>query len=130
MIETDTNDGIYNLPCTEMIVRLTDGRRVYLSEGFGGISSLEGGQYRWKYGIAIAIHETDTLETLHADTGEYNCDSYERMMAGYDETRPVLGWDGVIINGMALSVHSVGAKYKASDMRQHGYGCACAELAS
>ena len=28
---------------------------------------------------------------------------------------------------MAFNVRSVGARYKASDMRQHGYGCACAD---
>ena len=28
---------------------------------------------------------------------------------------------------MCFNVRSVGARYKASDMRQHGYGCACAD---
>ena len=104
LIQADTNDGIYDLPCTEMIVQLTDGRRIYLSEGFGGMSSLEGGQYRWRHGVAIAIQVTDTLESLHTDTKEYNCHSYERMMAGYDETRPILDWDGNVIDRVARSV--------------------------
>jgi hypothetical protein len=43
LIERNTLTGDYNLPKQEMIVELGDGRRVYLIEGFGGMSSLEGG---------------------------------------------------------------------------------------
>lgn len=101
LIEQDTNQGQYDLPCQEMIVELTDGRRMYLLEGFGGMSDLEGGQYRWRHGIAIQILPTDTLESLRADTGEYNTTSYDRLVHGYDEQRPVQEWPGTIIDSIA-----------------------------
>jgi hypothetical protein len=101
LIERNTLTGDYNLTKQAMIVEMSDGRRIYLIEGFGGMDSLEGGQNRWRHGAAVQILPTDTLDSLAEDSGEYHVTSYERMMHGYDEQRPVLDWDGSVIDRVA-----------------------------
>lgn len=103
LIERNTLTGDYNLPLQEMIVELSNGRRVYLIEGFGGMSSLEGGQNRWRHGVAVQILPADTLDSLSEDSGDYYVGSYTRMMNGYDKQRPILDWDGWVIDRVATS---------------------------
>ena len=103
LVERDTVTADYDLPCDTMIVELKDGRRIYLTQGFGGMNSLDGGMCRWRHGIAIHVFPTDTLESLRADSDDYYVAPYTRMIQGYDDQRPLLDWDGAVVESVALS---------------------------
>jgi hypothetical protein len=101
LIECDVNPGLYNLPCQEMIVELSNGTHVYLSEGFGGMDELMGGQYRWQHGIAVKLLPTDTLASIRVDDGAVLLSNFDRMVHGYDTERPLLDWSGSKIGKIA-----------------------------
>lgn len=103
LIETTRTKGIYGLPADEMIVELKDGRRVWLLEFYGGEDTSQGGQYRWRHGVAIQVLPTDTLASLHEDNGEWAEGTHSRdaILSGYDDRRPLLYWDGNVIERVA-----------------------------
>jgi hypothetical protein len=103
IVEKNEFEGIYGLPATEMIVELKDARRVYLAEGFGGMSTLAGGQYRWRHGIAVQVKHTDTIASLSADLTHraWPTTTLDLMTRGCDNDRSVLMWDGRTIDQVA-----------------------------
>ena len=104
VIETMRTEGQYGLPADEMIVELNDGRRVWLLEFYGGENTAEGGCYRWRHGLAIQVMPTDTLTSLHTDSGEWdNTHSRNAIVGGYDTRRPLIEWDGAEIERVATT---------------------------
>lgn len=101
IVEKRTVTGQYDIDFDQMIVDHPEHGRLFLSEGFGGLDSLEGGAYRWKHGLAIALKKDDTFDSL--ECGEWNeiFALYEAVMQGYDDSRPILPWSGYAIKALA-----------------------------
>ena len=105
LIEQKTYKGVYDLSRDEIIVELSHGRRVYITDGYGGERSIAGGAYRWRHGLAIQILPTDTLESLHNEDFAPGCyvTQYYLMIHGEDKYRPILDWTGVQVDNVAVS---------------------------
>jgi hypothetical protein len=101
VVESDTSTGLYDMLQGRMVVDHPTHGRLLLVEGFGGMDSLQGGQYRWMHGYAVRLQPGDTLASL--DLKEWNewTSLYTAVMAGYDKTRPVLEWSGHMIASVA-----------------------------
>lgn len=87
IIEKRHSRGQYDMPCTDALIE-RDGQRIYITEGFGGLDSIGGGAYRFAHGLAVAVHPTDTLDSL--DAVEDGMSIRHRMVNGYDDARPLL----------------------------------------
>lgn len=92
----------YGLAGTEAVIDHPVHGRIYIADGFGGVGTIEGGTVRWAHGIVCQLHPEDTLAILD---GQYNetVTTLAAMTGGYDESRPVLEWDGSMIEGVARS---------------------------
>lgn len=78
--------------------------RLLIMDGFGGTDTLKGGAVRWEHGMAIKLQDGDTIDGLI--NGEWN--DYTTLMgaviAGHDDSRPILEWDGDMVESVAKSV--------------------------
>lgn len=103
IIEKRTVSGQYDLNCDQMIIDHPKHGRLLLAEGFGGMDSPAGGMYRWCHGIVVKLQVDDSFASLEA--GEWNdyCNLYQAVIQGYDKSRPVLQWDGNMINSVVTS---------------------------
>lgn len=104
IIERATRTGLYDLDTESVIVELEDGTRVYLTDGYGGEDTLDGGQYHWRYGIAVQVKPTDTLASLTTpdDQGNTLIDYASHTFAVKTERR-ILDWSGPRINRIATT---------------------------
>lgn len=78
--------------------------RILITDGFGGIDSLEGGCVRWKHGLAIKIKQDDTIEYLQDLEWNDYTDAMTAILQGYDDERPILDISGYAIEAIAKSV--------------------------
>lgn len=101
LIEQGTNNGAYDMLCTEIIIDHPKHGRLLLVEGFGGVDSLAGGAYRWQHGIVAQLQPGDTLASLHGDGWNDYCNLYQAVVQGYDDSRPILDWTGAMIKSCA-----------------------------
>ncbi len=92
----------YGLEGNEAIVD-TDNGRILITDGFCGIDSPRGGAVRWDGGIVYSLKPDDTFDTLGGmwnDTTTH----MQALLAGYDDDRPMLMWDGYVIETLASSL--------------------------
>lgn len=101
LIEHATRQGAYDMPYTEAIVEMPDGKHVYIVQGYGGESSLDGGQYRWRHGVAVQVRVVDTIDSLHENDHMVPVNPMERMMYGDDPKRPLLEWSASKMESVA-----------------------------
>ena len=62
VIESRLIEGAYGILCRQAIINQHKHGRLFISEGFGGMNSMEGGDYRWRHGMAVRARAADTLE--------------------------------------------------------------------
>lgn len=117
LIEHDIHLGSYDLPYTDAIVELTDGTRVYITQGFSRETFMGLGEYRWDHGVAVQVQKDDTIKGLRTSdiieklrTYDYTTHTtitspYFTMIVGNDATRPVMKWDGHKIESIARAVN-------------------------
>ena len=96
LIETDSRRGAYDMTQTRAIIQHHSLGRILILQGFGGMDSLEGGSYRWKYGMCYKNSEIDTIESVFAESTE----------SGFTEVDGLHSeeFSGKIINKIAESV--------------------------
>lgn len=87
----------YGFAGTEAVIDHPTHGRMLLCDGFGGIDSISGGTVRWAHGMAIKLHDGDTFETLDGAQWTNDVTLMQATQHGYDDTRPVLDWDGLAI---------------------------------
>lgn len=80
----------YQMTGTEAIVENEKGERLLICDGFGGITSPEGGAVRWRHGLAASLCQYDTFGIL--DAGEWNEETtlLQAVLRGLDDRRQVL----------------------------------------
>lgn len=101
LIEKRTIEGMYEFAVEQMIIDTDKHGRILITEGYGGEDKMEGGQYRWKHGVAARLLPNDTFEVLIGDWND--CTSvFEAVINGYDPDRPLLhDWTGHVIATVA-----------------------------
>lgn len=97
IIERRNVERDYGFSGTEAIIDHPANGRMLLCDGFGGIDTLAGGVVRWTHGIAIKLQDSDTFETLDGAPWTNGVTLMQAVQKGYDDTRPVLDWDGLAI---------------------------------
>ena len=102
LVEKDNILGVYDFLQSIMIVDTDKHGRILLVEGFAG-NDIEGQMYRWKHGLAISIHNEDTLESLRAEKWNEYYTGYQVVTLCQDNDRPCLHWDGFVIDKLANS---------------------------
>lgn len=100
IVEHRTMDGVYGIEYLQMIVDHQEHGRLLLTEGFGGHDTPEGGQYRWKHGLAAKLHPGDTFADLDAPWNDHT-DTIGAVLGGHDDSRPVQEWRGYIVSALA-----------------------------
>ena len=103
VIETETVDRDYGMHGTNAIIDHPRHGRLLLRDGFGGMDDLRGGAVRWEHGIAVQLQPTDTLASLRAGNDYEHATAFERVVKGYDDSRPVLDWTGDMVAQVAKS---------------------------
>lgn len=103
LIETHTCPGQYGIPVTSLVVDHATHGRLMLVEGYGGEDQMRGGTYRWHHGAAIKLQPVDTIATLRAIAWDDDTSLYAAVVAGLDNSRPILDWDGSVIDNLATS---------------------------
>lgn len=103
IIEQEAREGQYGMTYSTMVVEHQEHGRLLLVEGFGGMDSVQGGAYRWEHGVACRLQSGDTLESLHAEAWNEGTSRYEAVVAGRDDSRPVLEWSGHAIRAIVAS---------------------------
>jgi predicted DNA-binding protein len=102
IIEDMSGAGEYGMSQAAAIIQHPTLGRVYISEGYGGEESLNGGTYRWRHGIAVQLRPDDTSATLDAPWNEH-ASVLDAMLRGMDHGRPVIDWTGAVIEKVARS---------------------------
>lgn len=97
VIEQRATERDYQFPGIDAIISHPTHGRLLICDGFGGMGELRGGAVRWEHGIAIKLHNDDTLDTLYAD----NYCILDRAISGRDDSRPIMPWSGSIIATLA-----------------------------
>jgi hypothetical protein len=102
VIESETLRGAYDFPCTLAIIEHPKYGRLLIREGFGGMDTLAGGQYRWRHGVACDVKDEDTIESLNDGEWNEHTTLIAAVLAGYDPERPIAAWaSGHILDKMA-----------------------------
>lgn len=102
LIESESVERDYGFAGTIAIVEHSTHGRLLIQDGYGEMD-LRGGMVRWEHGMVIKLQPADTIESLRADMGKVPVSDWERMVHGYDDARPVLGWDGRMVAAIAKS---------------------------
>jgi len=97
LIERDAREGAYGMTQTVAIVEHPEHGRLLLMDVYGGAGELRGGMYRW--GVAIGVQPGDTIASLL----DGDVEARGRMLAGQDDARPVMEWDGATVESIAKS---------------------------
>lgn len=61
IVETDSARGAYEFKREFCLLDHPKHGRLYVTEGFGGMDSIDGGQYRWRHGAAAKVPADTTL---------------------------------------------------------------------
>jgi hypothetical protein len=103
VIELESVERDYGMAGTIAIVESPEHGRLLIEDGFGGIDSLQGGSVRWKHGMAVKLQPGDTLESLRQidPSFQYETSYYEAMKNCLDPSRPILPWEGYVIENVA-----------------------------
>ena len=101
LIEIEHVERDYGMAGVNAVVESSDGKRLLICDGFGGVDSLQGGSVRWQHGMVVELQPTDSIESLR--TGEWNdmTTHWDAMIHGYDKDRPILV--GINPEGLAVS---------------------------
>ena len=97
IIEQRTAERDYQFAGVDAIISHPMHGRLLICDGFGGMGELRGGAVRWEHGIAIKLHNDDTLDDLYAD----NYRILARAISGGDDSRPIMPWTGTTISALA-----------------------------
>lgn len=101
ILERKSGRGQYDMVCKAMIVEHPAHGRLLLVEGFGGMDKPQGGVYRWEHGLVFRLQPEDTLESLHTGAWNEGTTLYQAVVHGYDDSRPLLDWNGHAIRKLA-----------------------------
>ena len=89
LIEAETVTRAYDFRGTDAIVE-SDGNRLLICDGFGGVDSLRGGAVRWEHGLVIRLQPDDTIESLKRAMWNECTSHWLAIVSGYDRSRPIL----------------------------------------
>lgn len=104
LIETGELEAEYGYTCTVAVIDHHEHGRLLLMQGFGGMDSVEGGAVRWRHGMAVKIHDDDTLDGLGSERWNAETTLYQAVVNGHDNSRPVMEWDGFVVERIASTV--------------------------
>lgn len=90
----------YGFDGVEAIVDHPKHGRLLVCDGFGGMDSLRGGAVRFEHGIVCKLHDDDTFAALDAAWNDVTT-IMAAVTTGYDDSRPVLEWDGMMVAKLA-----------------------------
>ena len=91
LIEQRGVERDYGFAGIEAIIDEPTHGRLYIADGYGGESTLDGGAVRWRHGVAVALHPDDTMAALDAESDAATRASIRaQMLAGYDDSRPII----------------------------------------
>lgn len=76
--------------------------KLLIIQGYGGEDTLDGGAVRWRHGLCARLRLTDTSETLQEAWND-TASVLDAVLAGADDSRPLLEWHGVMIESLAES---------------------------
>ena len=99
LIEKRAAEGRYGMTTDSMILDTDTHGRLLITDGYGG-DDVNGFCCRWTHGIAVQLKPSDTFAVLDEDWND--CTStYDAVVNGYDNNRPVLNWTGHAIAAIA-----------------------------
>lgn len=99
LIAKQSIPGAYDLATESMILDTDTMGRILITDGWGG-DDVNGSCYRWKQGLAIQLKADDTFEALAKPWND--CTStWQAVIGGYDQERPILGYNGHAIAALA-----------------------------
>ena len=101
--EMQDNRGAYDMIRRSAVVDHPQHGRLYISEGWGG-GNVEGETYRWRHGVCCQLLPGDTIDRLRAADWNETTSLLEAVTSGYDSTRPVLEWNGKVIERLAAKL--------------------------
>jgi hypothetical protein len=100
LLEKLEREGRYGMSTAALILDTDTHGRLLISDGFGGLDSLEGGAYRWKHGVVVRLKAADTFDILAEPWNDYT-DTLSAVLAGDDPERPVQPFYGPAIDKIA-----------------------------
>lgn len=103
ILEHETETGRCGMSAVLVVVEHPEHGRLLLVEGFGGLDAPQGGAYRWEHGTAYRLRPGDTFASLRAEPWNEITSTYEAMLRGYDDSRPLLEWSGHAVRAVAES---------------------------
>ena len=101
LIEMENVGREYGFDGTQAIVDHPEHGRLLLTDGFGGMGDLRGGAVRWEHGLVVKLLPGDTLDGLRDAPWNEFCDTFDAVIKGYDDSRPVLNWHGPVVAALA-----------------------------
>lgn len=101
LIEWENVGREYGFDGTQAIIDHPEHGRLLIVDGYGGQDSLSGGSVRWRHGMAIKLQASDTLDSLREAPWNDFVNLIDGVLAGYDDSRPVLDWYGSVIESLA-----------------------------
>lgn len=91
LVDSITWEGDYGFERTAAIIDHKKHGRILITDGFGGMDQLCGGMVRWSHGMAIKLQPMDaSIDELENKMWNYHMTLLEAILAGQDETRPIL----------------------------------------
>jgi hypothetical protein len=93
----------YGLNGNEIIIDHATAGRLLLTDGFGGIDTLDGGAVRWKHGLVVQLKPDDTFSVIDSQLADCSY-LHDWVIDGYGESRPILNWSGYAIENLAKSL--------------------------
>lgn len=104
LIEWEHVGREYGFNGTQAIIDHPEHGRLMITDGFGGIDSLDGGAVRWRHGMVMQLHPGDTFDSLRDAPWNDYMDLFDAVIKGCDDSRPVLNWYGKTIGHLAAQV--------------------------
>lgn len=102
LVEKRTEIGAYDMDYNMIIIDTDKHGRILLTDGFGGMDSIDGGMYLWRHGLAIKLQPGDTLEKLENMDWNTETSYLDAVLHGIDNERPILNWPGYLIEKVAI----------------------------
>jgi hypothetical protein len=103
IVEKENVKMDYGMTGINAVIDHPEHGRLFISDGFGGVGTMQGGCVRWTHGMAIKLKSDDTLEKIKSLPWNDFIGNFEAMLEGYDNERPVMEWSGHIIESVAKS---------------------------
>lgn len=73
--------------------------RIFMREGKANVMH----PFNWADGLAFSCKPADTLESLENEEWNEGMNLMEACLYGVDDSRPILDWEGFMLEQMALS---------------------------